>query len=254
MRAAGIGVRDLGPSLLRATTPDTERLRDCDLAVAQGAQDRGVNNQEAPMKPSLLIFSAVATVIAAVAASSSVAGHYGAVLPGFRSPSGNIKCYYNPKGLSSRGFTPVLRCSLDHADYGVTLQHRCEVRRLARLHVDADEKAVDLLPRWRLRGPPCLQNPRVWQELAARAVYLYLPRDRRNLPQPNGPRPVHLPPGLPHVVALLAGIPSESVLRDALTFPPTRDSLAQARCVTPARLLDCRAGDSTGVRNETRRA
>ena len=126
MRAAGVGARDLGPSLLRATTPDTERLRDCDLAVATGAQDRCVNNQEAPMKPSLLIFSAVATVIAAVAASSSLAGHYGAVLPGFRSPSGNIKCYYNPKGLSSRGFTPVLRCSLDHADYGVTLQHRCE--------------------------------------------------------------------------------------------------------------------------------
>ena len=78
------------------------------------------------MKPSLLIFSALATVIAAAAASSSVAGRSGTVLPGFRSPSGNIKCYYNPKGLSSRGFTPVLRCSLDHADYGVKLQHRCE--------------------------------------------------------------------------------------------------------------------------------
>ena len=32
----------------------------------------------------------------------------------------------HPKGLSSRGFTPVLRCSLDHADYAVMLQHRCE--------------------------------------------------------------------------------------------------------------------------------
>src|SRR6478752_4607658 len=94
--------------------------------LLRGRRIESVTNQEAPMKPSLLIFSAVAIVIAAVAASSSVAGRSGAVLPGFRSPSGNIKCYYNPKGLSSRGFTPVLRCSLDHADYGVTLQHRCE--------------------------------------------------------------------------------------------------------------------------------
>ena len=79
------------------------------------------------MKTPLLISSAVAIVIAAVAASSSAAGPSGAqILPGFRSPSGNIKCYYDPKGPSSRGFTPVLRCSLDHADYGVTLQHRCE--------------------------------------------------------------------------------------------------------------------------------
>ena len=79
------------------------------------------------MKPSLLILSAIAIVFAAVAASSSVAGGSGSqILPGFRSPSGNIKCYYNPKGLSSRGFTPVLRCSLDHADYATTLQRRCE--------------------------------------------------------------------------------------------------------------------------------
>jgi hypothetical protein len=79
------------------------------------------------MKSSLLISTAVAIVIATVAASSAAAGRSGAQsLPGFRSPSGNIKCYYNPKGLTSRGFTPVLRCSLNHADYAVTLQHRCE--------------------------------------------------------------------------------------------------------------------------------
>jgi hypothetical protein len=78
------------------------------------------------MKPSLLTASAIATVIAAVAASSSVAGRPGAVLPGFRSPSGNIKCYYNAKGLGSAGFAPVLKCSLDHADYGAMLQRRCE--------------------------------------------------------------------------------------------------------------------------------
>ena len=78
------------------------------------------------MRPSLLSISAVATVIAAVTASSSLAGRSDAVVPGFRSPSGNIKCYYNPRGLGSAGFMPVLKCSLDRADYGMTLQHRCE--------------------------------------------------------------------------------------------------------------------------------
>jgi hypothetical protein len=79
------------------------------------------------MKPSLLISITVAVVIGAVAASSSAAGRSSArILPGFRSPSGNIKCYYNPRGLTSRGFTPVVRCSLDHADYGLKLQHRCK--------------------------------------------------------------------------------------------------------------------------------
>ncbi|HKG43188.1 MAG TPA: DUF6636 domain-containing protein [Gaiellaceae bacterium] len=93
----------------------------------KGRRIRFYTDQEAPMKPSLLIFGAIAVVVAAVTASSSVAGGPGAkILPGFRSPSGNIKCYYNPKGLSARGFTPVLRCSLDHADYAKTLQRRCE--------------------------------------------------------------------------------------------------------------------------------
>jgi hypothetical protein len=83
--------------------------------------------QEASMKSSLLISTAVAIVIAAVAASSSAAGRSGAqILPGFRSPTGNIKCYYNPNGLTSRGFTRALRCSLDHADYAMKLQHRCK--------------------------------------------------------------------------------------------------------------------------------
>ena len=47
------------------------------------------------------------------------------VLPGFHSPTGNIRCYYNPHGLTSRGFTPVVRCGLDHADYSTQLQRRC---------------------------------------------------------------------------------------------------------------------------------
>jgi hypothetical protein len=75
------------------------------------------------MKPSLFISTAVAIVIAAAATSSSAAGR---ALPGFRSPSGNIKCYYNPQGLGSAGTTPVLTCSLDRADYGMKLQRRCD--------------------------------------------------------------------------------------------------------------------------------
>ena len=71
------------------------------------------------MKLSLLISTVVAL---ALAVSASAAGS----LPGFRSPTGNIKCYYNPAGLTSRGVTPVVRCSLDHADYAKKLQQRCE--------------------------------------------------------------------------------------------------------------------------------
>ena len=70
----------------------------------------------------VLLISAIATVAAAAASSAGAGG----VLPGFSSPSGNIKCYYNPQGLGSAGFMPVLKCSLDHADYAAKLQRRCE--------------------------------------------------------------------------------------------------------------------------------
>lgn len=69
------------------------------------------------MKLSLLICAALAFGLSGSAAAG--------VLPGFHSPTGNIKCYYNPHGLTSRGFTPVVRCGLDHADYAAKLQHRC---------------------------------------------------------------------------------------------------------------------------------
>jgi hypothetical protein len=72
------------------------------------------------MKVSLLIV----TIIAAVAASSSSAA--GRVLPGFRSPSGNIKCYYDAKALTPRGITRAVTCSIVHADYAMKLQRRCE--------------------------------------------------------------------------------------------------------------------------------
>jgi len=70
------------------------------------------------MKLSLLICTALALGISA----SAPAG----VLPGFRSPTGNIKCYYNPNALAPHGFTRVLTCSLDHAGYAMKLQRRCE--------------------------------------------------------------------------------------------------------------------------------
>lgn len=68
------------------------------------------------MKPSLLISTAVAIVIAAVAASSA-AGRSGVqILPGFSSPSGNIKCFVVNKALY---------CSIGHANYAKRLQDRC---------------------------------------------------------------------------------------------------------------------------------
>ena len=69
------------------------------------------------MKPSLLIFAALALGVSASAGAG--------VLPGFHSPTANIKCYYNPHGLTSRGITSVVRCGLAHADYSMQLQRRC---------------------------------------------------------------------------------------------------------------------------------
>ena len=67
------------------------------------------------MKSSLLISLAVAVVVAAVAASSATAGR--TVLPGFRSPSGNIRCFVVDK----------LYCSIGRSAYGGRLQARCDL-------------------------------------------------------------------------------------------------------------------------------
>jgi len=79
------------------------------------------------MKLSLLISTTVAIVIAAVAMSSSAAGSSGArIVPGFRSPSGNIHCHYDPKAFSPpNGTKRLLTCGLRHADYSMQLQRRC---------------------------------------------------------------------------------------------------------------------------------
>jgi hypothetical protein len=68
------------------------------------------------MKSSLLISLAVAVVAAAVAASSSSAAGRN-VLPGFRSPSGNIRCFVVDK----------LYCSIKRSAYGGGLQARCDL-------------------------------------------------------------------------------------------------------------------------------
>ena len=70
------------------------------------------------MKVTLVICTAAALALSASAAAR--------VLPGFNSPTGNIKCYYNQHGLTSRGFSPVVRCGLNHADYGARLQGYCK--------------------------------------------------------------------------------------------------------------------------------
>jgi hypothetical protein len=79
------------------------------------------------MKVSLLISTAVAIVIAAVAMSSSASGSSGArKAPGFRSPSGNIHGYYDPKAFAPpHGTKRLLTCEIRHADYMMQLQHRC---------------------------------------------------------------------------------------------------------------------------------
>jgi hypothetical protein len=85
-----------------------------------------VIDQEARMKLSVLISSAVAVVIAAVAMSSSASGSPGVRnVAGFRSPSGNIHCYYDLKAYAPNGSQPLLTCGLRHANYAMRLQRRC---------------------------------------------------------------------------------------------------------------------------------
>jgi hypothetical protein len=72
------------------------------------------------------ISTVVAIVISAVAMSSSAVGSSGArVVPGFLSPSGNIRCHYDAKAFAPRGTKRLLTCGLRHADYAMQLQRRC---------------------------------------------------------------------------------------------------------------------------------
>jgi hypothetical protein len=67
------------------------------------------------MKSSLLISLTVAVVVAAAVTSSAAAGR--TVLPGFRSPTGNIRCFVVDK----------LYCSIRRSAYGRDLQARCDL-------------------------------------------------------------------------------------------------------------------------------
>jgi uncharacterized protein DUF6636 len=73
------------------------------------------------MKLALLIITVVAALTAAAPSSSAP----DRILAGFQSPTGNIRCYYNPSGLTNHG-PGTLTCGLLHADYAMQLQHRCE--------------------------------------------------------------------------------------------------------------------------------
>ena len=69
------------------------------------------------MKPSLRAPAALVLLAAALSAAGSVSAK--TRLPGFHSPSGNIRCLYVP------GTPAVLRCSIARADYARQLQDRC---------------------------------------------------------------------------------------------------------------------------------
>ena len=142
-------------------------------------------------------FTLVISAVVALALSASAAAH---VLLGFNSPTGNIKCYYNPHGLTSRGFTPGVRCGLDHADYTMKLQRICKA---------GDWHGFTLTPKGRplLYCPGGASGDRVkyktlayGKSQAAGPVHLHLPHRRRHVPQPHRARAVPFPPGLPHLV------------------------------------------------------
>jgi hypothetical protein len=60
--------------------------------------------------------SSVAATLCAVSLAAAGAASAKTVLPGFHSPSGNIRCF---------AVHGTLRCQLAHADYAKTLQARC---------------------------------------------------------------------------------------------------------------------------------
>jgi len=70
----------------------------------------------------VVVASLVASVLCSVVPSAAAT-----VLPGFRSPSGNIRCLFVP-GVRPLGGGPAptdLRCDIARASYAKTLQARC---------------------------------------------------------------------------------------------------------------------------------
>jgi hypothetical protein len=68
----------------------------------------------------LVVLVGACAPMAASAASATT-------IPGFRSPSGNIRCLFIPSApTGSGGRTPAtMLCTIAHADYAKTLQARC---------------------------------------------------------------------------------------------------------------------------------
>ncbi len=58
-------------------------------------------------------------LLAAVGLAAAAAASAQTRLPGFHSPTGNIRCYYAP------GATAVLRCQIAHADFAKRLTAYC---------------------------------------------------------------------------------------------------------------------------------
>jgi hypothetical protein len=75
-------------------------------------------NKGGVMKAPLIVLAAVAIVAAAFSSTASAAGQPDR-LPGFRSPTGNIRCLYVP------GRPSLFLCSLARANYAKQLQARC---------------------------------------------------------------------------------------------------------------------------------
>jgi hypothetical protein len=66
-----------------------------------------------------MLARALAVAILAVVVAAAPAGAAKTKLPGFHSPTGNIKCYWEP------GPPSIVRCQIARADYAKTLTAHC---------------------------------------------------------------------------------------------------------------------------------
>ncbi len=69
----------------------------------------------------------IVLMLCVLALTSTSMGAAGTRLPGFRSPSGNIRCLFLPPGRDDTGhpLPSQLQCSIAQADYAEKLQARC---------------------------------------------------------------------------------------------------------------------------------
>ena len=115
------------------------------------------------------------------------------VLPGFHSPSGNIRCYYQ----ASAG-PAILRCQIGRADYAKRLTGYCGSPPIGvdwgGFELTATRKGAVTCTGGVLYEPgterPRPRRPPVRQDLPARRLHVRLADARRHLPQPVRPRPL----------------------------------------------------------------